>query len=187
MGDAAHAASPAIGMGMNIALQDAQVFVELLDNNDRNHCNNNVGHRRDDDDDTLWWDTNIEFVMKEFSNMRVKEGYAMVELGYNLVCHDSKAYMMEVVRWQIRSTLHKWFPSWMINPHPQDVLGKLEWTMTDMYNLANKLGILKRHRSINYDIRRQHHERELGIHTYQHKNEPNKNEQKKTIPTTNKI
>ena len=30
MGDAAHATSPAIGMGMNTALRDAQIFYEIL-------------------------------------------------------------------------------------------------------------------------------------------------------------
>ena len=34
MGDAAHATSPSIGMGMNTALRDAQKFVELLDKYD---------------------------------------------------------------------------------------------------------------------------------------------------------
>ena len=52
------------------------------------------------------------------------------------------------IRWQIRSQLNKWFPTYVM-PHPQDVLTggakKENWrNMVDIYKLAKSLKILKR-------------------------------------------
>ena len=59
MGDAAHATSPSIGMGMNTALADALAFGRLLEVHGAN------------------WDA----LLPAFSQERVKEGHALVELA----------------------------------------------------------------------------------------------------------
>jgi kynurenine 3-monooxygenase len=62
MGDAAHATSPSIGMGMNTALRDTQVFCKILDENN------------DDLAETL----------EMYSKQRVKEGNSLTSLAYNM-------------------------------------------------------------------------------------------------------
>jgi len=67
MGDAAHATSPSIGMGMNTALRDAQIFHEIL---------------RENKDD-------LSLVLPLYSEARVKEGNALSDLAFNLYCLDT--------------------------------------------------------------------------------------------------
>merc|ERR1712176_1252819 len=80
MGDAAHATSPSIGMGMNTALRDAQIFSEILE------------------------ETNDDFekALPAFSKARVKEGNALSDLAFHLYCLDTKYQILETFHQMIR-------------------------------------------------------------------------------------
>jgi len=66
MGDAAHATSPSIGMGMNTALRDAQIFHEIL-----KECKDDLSQ-----------------VLPAYSEARVKEGNSLTLLARHLYCDD---------------------------------------------------------------------------------------------------
>jgi kynurenine 3-monooxygenase len=142
MGDAAHATSPSIGMGMNTALRDAQKFNELLDK----------------------YDDNLEQVLPQFSQDRVKEGNALSDLASHLYCLDTKQQLKETIHLVVRGTLSKWFPS-LVDDHPQAVIGNPEWTLSRVYQLATDQGIVQKHRQINQRIRQEHFEYETGMLT----------------------
>jgi len=140
MGDAAHATSPSIGMGMNTALRDAQKFVELLNA----------------------FDDDLDRVLPQYSVDRVPEGNALTNLAMNLYCFDERVQMISILKSTIRSGLHRFFPS-LVGPDPQLILGQPNYTLSDVYDIATKQGILARHRAINLRIRQEFFERETGM------------------------
>eukprot|EP00587_Corethron_hystrix_P003607 CAMPEP_0113304648 /NCGR_PEP_ID=MMETSP0010_2-20120614/4580_1 /TAXON_ID=216773 ORGANISM="Corethron hystrix, Strain 308" /NCGR_SAMPLE_ID=MMETSP0010_2 /ASSEMBLY_ACC=CAM_ASM_000155 /LENGTH=505 /DNA_ID=CAMNT_0000158887 /DNA_START=9 /DNA_END=1526 /DNA_ORIENTATION=- /assembly_acc=CAM_ASM_000155 len=140
MGDAAHATSPSIGMGMNTALRDAHVFYELL-----------VKHG-DELDKTL----------PDFSKERVREGQALTDLAYHLYCFDAKAQLLEVVHIIVRSKLHKMLPR-LVEDHPQNMIGRTGVALADVYAQASGLGIIPKHRRINDETRRRYFETSVGM------------------------
>ena len=140
MGDAAHATSPAIGMGMNTALRDAQAFYRLL------------GENNDDLDRTL----------PAFSGERVKEGNSLTDLAMNLYCVEEGPQLRESVHMVTRITLHKWFPR-LISEHPQSMIGQSKYELSDVYEKAVSLGIMSKHRRINDRVRQEHFEAGVGM------------------------
>lgn len=140
MGDAAHATSPSIGMGMNTALRDAQVFVELLD-----------AHK-----------DNLDLVLPAFSEARVKEGNSLTDLAFHLTCLDRTTQLIETLHLLVRSKLHSWFPSW-INQHAQVLIGIPEYSLARVYQIAMEQGIIAKHRVINNKVRQDYFERESGM------------------------
>ena len=142
MGDAAHATSPSIGMGMNTALRDAQKFDELLDK----------------------YDDCLEKVLPQFSEDRVKEGNALSDLAFHLYCMDTKEQFKETIHMLVRGFFHKLMPK-LVNPHPQMVIGSPKWTLASVYQLASDQGIISKHRSINDRIRQEYFELETGMLT----------------------
>ena len=140
MGDAAHATSPSIGMGMNQALKDAQTLYLLLQE-----------HK-----------DNLKLVLPAFSEKRVKEGNSLTDLAMHLYCMDTKQQLIETIHMLIRSKLHMWFPSLVLN-HPQALIGRVDYGLADVYDVATRLGIISKHRSINGRIRREYFERETGM------------------------
>jgi kynurenine 3-monooxygenase len=140
MGDAAHATSPSIGMGMNTALRDARVFYQLLKEN------------KDD----------IEKTLPLFSEARVKEGNSLSSLAFNLYCLDSKMQTMEVLHMIIRTFLHKKFPKLVTN-HPQNIIGMRDVALSDVYDLATRLNIIPKLRARNELIQHQHFEKLTGM------------------------
>merc|ERR1712232_383080 len=88
MGDAAHATSPSIGMGMNTALRDAQIFSEILE---------------ETGDD-------FEQALPAFSEARVKEGNALSDLAVHLYCLDTKHQLIETIHQVVRGFLYSKFP-----------------------------------------------------------------------------
>jgi kynurenine 3-monooxygenase len=140
MGDAAHATSPSIGMGMNTALRDAATFYELL----KEH--------KDD----------FEAVLVEFSNKRVPEGNSLTDLAMHLYCMDTTQQFFETIHMVARSVLHKMVPYFVAN-HPQNMIGRVKYNLSDVYNQATKLGILNKHRRINNRIRQTYFEQTSGM------------------------
>lgn len=140
MGDAAHATSPSIGMGMNTALRDAQKFNELLDK----------------------FEDDMEKVLPQFSKDRVPEGNALTDIALNLYCFDQKVGMKSMVGTAIRTGLHYFFPS-LVEADSGTLIGRPDYTLSDIYDMATRQGALVKHRDINQRIRREHFEMEAGM------------------------
>jgi len=140
MGDAAHATSPSIGMGMNTALRDAQVFAEIL--------------KESKDDLTL--------ALPAFSEARVKEGNALSDLAMHLYCMDKKQQTKETVHMVLRTLLHPRFPK-LVSEHPQNMIGRRGVALADVYDQTVKMGIMRKHRAINDKIRMEYFEQKTGM------------------------
>lgn len=140
MGDAAHATSPSLGMGMNTALRDAQFFYNLI----REHKDN------------------LADVLPEYSRLRVKEGNSLTHLSMNAYCFDAKAQFIETLHMLIRTKLNVFFPS-IISPHPQSIIGSSKFTLAQVYQHAHSLGVIPKLRRINDETRQSFFERECGM------------------------
>ena len=140
MGDAAHATSPSIGMGMNTALRDAQALYNLLKEN------------KDD----------LETTLPAYSKARVKEGNSLSTMAVNLFCLDSKVQMKESIKSVIRGFLHKKMPS-IVSNDPQALIGLRGMDLSDVYDLATKLNIIPKLRAINEKIIHEHFEKTHGM------------------------
>ncbi len=140
MGDAAHATSPSIGMGMNTALRDASVLYQLLQQ-----------HK-----------DSFEEVLPTFSQERVKEGNSLTDLAMHLYCMDTKQQTLETIHMVVRITMHELMP-WLVRDHPQNMIGRLTFSLSDVYQRATKLGIMQKHRRINDNIRRTYFENTTGM------------------------
>lgn len=140
VGDSAHATSPSIGMGMNTALRDAQKFYELL-----------IKHEDD-----------LDTVLPAFSEERVKEGNALTDLAFHLYCLDTKVQLWETLHTVIRSKLNIWFPS-LVNKHPQQVIGNVNYTLAQVYQMGTDVNVIPKHRAINDRIRQEFFEGKAGM------------------------
>ncbi|OEU09926.1 FAD/NAD(P)-binding domain-containing protein [Fragilariopsis cylindrus CCMP1102] len=137
MGDAAHATSPSIGMGMNTALRDAAIFSEILK------------------------ETNDDFsaALPAFSKTRVKEGNALSDLALHLYCTDATQQMKATIHQVIRNFFYTRFPSF-VDEHPFTMIGRRGVSLSDAYEQAVKQGIMRKHRAINDRIRMEYFEQE---------------------------
>ena len=140
MGDAAHATSPSIGMGMNTALRDAQIFSSLL----KEH--------KDD----------LSKALPSFSEARVKEGNALTNLAYYLYSMDKTHQTIETLHMIIRTTLHKGFPR-LVSNHPQSMIGVRGVSLSEVYDHATNLNIIPKHRAMNDKIRNEYFEKTCGM------------------------
>eukprot|EP00986_Skeletonema_menzelii_P010744 scaffold5364_cov156-Skeletonema_menzelii.AAC.7 len=140
VGDAAHATSPSIGMGMNTALRDAQKLYELLDK----------------------YDDDLDEVLPEYSRIRVPEGNALSDLAMHLYCFDTKVGARTMVKGLIRGGLNKLFPRF-IDPDCQAYIGQTGYSLADVYQKATEQGILSTHRATNERIRQEYFERQTGM------------------------
>ena len=140
MGDAAHATSPSIGMGMNTALRDAQALHRLL----QQHKNDLVA------------------VLPAFSEERVKEGNSLTDLAFHLYALDTTQQMWETAHMVLRSMLAKYF-SW-VTPHPQMMIGNPKYDLSDVYTVAtNQVKVIPKHRVSNDRIRQEYFEKKVGM------------------------
>jgi kynurenine 3-monooxygenase len=140
MGDAAHATSPSIGMGMNTALGDASALNRLLD-------------QHDDD-----WDA----VLPAYSKERVKEGRALTDLAFFLYSMSPTQQIRNLVIAMLRGILSKIFP--FVWNDPQYMIGQGE-KLSVVYDRATKMGMLPSVRYTNESIIRAHFEKESGMVT----------------------
>jgi len=138
MGDAAHATSPSIGMGMNTALGDASALNRILD-----ECNDD-------------W----EVVLPAFSKERVKEGRALTDLAYNLFSHSQSQQIRLLLSSVARNTLSKVFP--FIWKDPQYYIGQGE-KLSVVYDRATKMGVIPSVRYTNETIRQAYFEEQTGM------------------------
>jgi len=140
MGDAAHATSPSIGMGMNTALRDAQKLFELI----------------------VEYEDDWPRILPEYSRRRVPEGNSLTDLAFHLYCLDTSTQLMETIHQIVRTKLHQWFPSFVRN-HPQAMIGQPRTSLADVYKLSTDLGIIPKHRRINNKIRQEYFEKQIGM------------------------
>jgi kynurenine 3-monooxygenase len=140
MGDAAHATSPSIGMGMNTALRDAQKLYELLDK----------------------YEDDLGKVLPEYSRIRVPEGNALSDLALHLYCFDTKLGAISMLKSVARDGLNKLFP-WLVRPDCQAYIGRSGYSLADAYQKAVEQGILSKHRTVNERIRQEFFERQTGM------------------------
>jgi len=125
---------------MNTALRDAQVFCNLLKDND----------------------DNLKETLEAYSRERVKEGNSLTSLAYNLYCHEKMPQTIETLHLVLRSFLHKKVP-WLISDHPQNMIGLRGVMLSDVYDHATKLGIISKHRLINERVRNEYFEKASGM------------------------
>jgi kynurenine 3-monooxygenase len=144
MGDAAHATSPSIGMGMNTALGDVSALNRILD-----ECNDD-------------WNA----VLPAFSKERVKEGRALTDLAYNLFSHSQSQQIKLTLEQMVRSKLSKIFP--FIWNDPQYYIGQGE-KLSVVYDRATKMGIIPSVRYTNDCIRQEFFEKQAGMVTEESK------------------
>lgn len=142
LGDAAHATSPSIGMGMNTALGDASALNRLLDTHG---------------------DDNLEAVLTAFSEERVKEGQALSDLAFYLFPFSPTLQVWSLLAAGVRTFLHRWVPR-LVDPEPQNAIG-YGWKLSAVYELAKRQGLLERGRANNDRVRREYWERRWGMVT----------------------
>jgi kynurenine 3-monooxygenase len=139
MGDAAHATSPTLSLGMNTGLEDARALDELLD------------ELQDD------WAK----VLPAFSTQRVKEGQALTDLSFHLFALRP-SLQLRMFAWDgIRDTLWRWFPK-RVKPSAvtQCMLGV---PLSEVYRFATKTKRLSRTRPDNHSIQRKHFEKTIAL------------------------
>jgi len=141
MGDAAHATSPSIGMGMNTALADAVCLTHTL-----------MDEHGDD----------LNEVLPAFSKERVKIGNSLTDLAMHLNCLSPRHQLVETAHMIVRGVLSKFLPS-LVTPHPMGIIGVPKYKLSEVYEIASKLGIVQKHRGINDRIRRTYFENEVGM------------------------
>merc|ERR1712176_316913 len=140
MGDTAHATSPMLGMGMNTALRDTQIFSSILEetNND------------------------FEKALPAFSEARVKEGNALTALNFHLNCLDTKQMLKETIHQIVRTYFFLRFPFY-VEEHPRTMVGRRGVSLSEAYDQAVKLGIMGKHREMNSRIQMQYFEKKTGM------------------------
>ncbi len=140
MGDAAHATSPSIGMGMNTALRDAQIFHEIL-----------MEHKDD-----------LSKALPAFSKERVKEGNSLSDLAMHLYCMDKGQQTKATFHMIIRNVLNKFFPS-LVEEHAQVMIGRRGVSLCEVYQTAVRQGVMRKHRAMNDQIRMEYFEKTTGM------------------------
>lgn len=140
LGDAAHATSPSIGMGMNTALADASALNRIL---------NEIG------------DDNWDAVREAFSQERVKEGQSLTDLAYYLFSMNSAQQLRYLVEGTIRTWIWKRFPNWC-HPDPQVLIG-MGYELSEVYQVAKSIGIIDKVHRTNDAATREYWEKQWGM------------------------
>jgi len=141
MGDAAHATSPALGMGMNTALADAGVLDDLM-------------NLHGDD---------LDKVLPAFSKERVKEGNALASVSLNQSSMDPN--LARKMYW--RGVVRRWFHSKCPGCVKPDPITNFKMggavLLSDVYADLVEIGWMGMNRESNDAIRREYFERNVGM------------------------
>lgn len=139
MGDAAHATSPSIGMGMNHALGDAAALDVLLDE----HCDD------------------LSTALPAYSEVRVKEGRALTDVADLIQSYDTRQNILMTLRQVARGIGHALLPSY-IDPEPYVAIGN-GMKLSEAYAILVRTGRLPAIRATNAAIKQRHFERTTGM------------------------
>ena len=132
LGDAAHATSPSIGMGMNHALGDAAALDEML-----------KAHPED-----------VPRALAAYSALRVKEGHALTDMADLIQSYDGVQNLMMTVRQMSRSVLHSLLPSY-VAAEPYMAIGN-GMKLSDAYAELVRMGRIEAIRAKNAAIKQRH-------------------------------
>jgi len=143
MGDAAHATSPSIGMGMNTALADAAALDDIMDK----------------------YNDDLDQILPAFSQERVKEGNALTWLAIHAYSMDVTQNIMMQIRSGTRMFLNKLFPT-LVMEEPLNMVAKGK-KLSEAYDAMVQLGRIKQVRHVNDNIRQDYFERTTGMVTHE--------------------
>jgi len=139
LGDAAHATSPSIGMGMNHALGDAACLDELL-------------HEHGDD---------LSKVLPAFSARRVKEGQALTDMADLIQSYKTGQNIWMAMRQVARGIGHYLLPS-RVEAEPYIAIAK-GMKLSEAYAILVRTGRLPAIRQTNAAIKRAYFEKITGM------------------------
>ena len=139
MGDAAHATSPSIGMGMNHALGDAAALDQLLEKHN----------------------DHLSPVLRDFSSERVKEGNALTDVADLIQSYDGSQGLFMMIRQALRGMGHSLLPS-LVAPEPYMAIGN-GMKLSDAYAELVRMGRIPAVRRTNAAIKRRHFEQTTGM------------------------
>ena len=94
IGDAAHAASPALGQGCNSALEDVVILNQLLDE----------------------YADDFKPALEQFTVRRLADAHAVVELSNNTLPSAKSLFIEFIVRQRLAKILHRFFPKSFLPP-----------------------------------------------------------------------
>lgn len=140
MGDAAHATSPSIGMGMNHALGDAAALDELL-----------AAHGGKD----------LATVLPAYSALRVKEGNALTDIADLIQSYDGAHNLRNTLRQAARGVGHALLPS-LVAPEPYMAIGN-GMKLSEAYAELVRVGRLPAVRKANAAVKQRHFEIQTGM------------------------
>jgi len=112
IGDAAHSVSPTIGQGCNAALEDVEVFDNLLD-----EYSDNVGE-----------------AIKQYTVRRKPDAHALVELGDNVFPLSKRLLIEFILRERFAKIRHKLFPK-HFSPSIGELLFESKVSYSEILNL----------------------------------------------------
>eukprot|EP00158_Paraphelidium_tribonemae_P006466 Partr_v1_DN27830_c2_g1_i2_m23282 putative Catalyzes the hydroxylation of L-kynurenine (L-Kyn) to form 3-hydroxy-L-kynurenine (L-3OHKyn). Required for synthesis of quinolinic acid len=138
-GDAAHATSPSMGMGLNTALYDSKVLYDIFkeNNNDLTKC------------------------LPEFSRIRVKEGRALTELSFYMNALAQGDRIFNEIKNGLRSLGHKLTFGYIAKPARE--LPAQGVPLSEVHRIARQQGQLEVNRLKNNAIVRSYWEQEFGM------------------------
>ena len=139
LGDAAHATSPSIGMGMNHALGDAAALDEVLEANG---------------DD-------LPRALAAYSALRVKEGHALTDMADLIQSYDGTQNLVMTLRQMGRSALHSLLPSY-VAAEPYMAIGN-GMKLSDAYAELVRMGRIEAIRATNAAIKQRHFAQVTGM------------------------
>ncbi|CAM9114868.1 unnamed protein product [Chrysoparadoxa australica] len=141
LGDAAHATSPALGMGMNTALWDAQVLDELMDE----------------------LKESLEAVLPAYSEARVKEGRSLTDLSFNSYHVVPERNLWGLFKNFVRQFLNRITGGWVNRPGLMALGDEGRDAISNAFKLCSSQGTLDKNRAQNDAFIREHFERTVGM------------------------
>jgi len=135
LGDAAHATSPAIGQGMNTALDDARTLVDLM----------------------ALYDDDLDMVLPAFSRVRVKDGNALTDISANTYSFSPSQQAMLTLETAWNGVMAK------LTGTEREMMVAVGVGERLSYVHARSRGRLDRVRAVNTRVRRDYMEREMGL------------------------
>jgi len=139
MGDAAHATSPTLGQGMNTALADAAALSDLLDE----------------------FEDDLDKALPAFTQARLKEGHALVEMSAHSTCLDP-ARMLLILCWQGTQTLAHRLSMGLVPAYPTSIIADGR-PLSEGYRAMALHGPLSLSRAANLAVRRRWFEETVGL------------------------
>ncbi|KAI3650687.1 hypothetical protein MP228_004168 [Amoeboaphelidium protococcarum] len=141
VGDAAHATSPGMGMGLNTALVDASVLSHCLSNNNGE---------------------DIDAALEAYSAKRIKVGHALTYLSFNMTPLSASRMAWTQTKNSLRRLAKQLTGGWVDGPVAEEV-AQQGWYMDEAFTRAMKQGGVKENAESNQRIMQKHMWRKIGL------------------------